>query len=290
MANAGSVGRPTGGQSPDVLGYHGRRCVVTGAASGMGEATARILIDLGAEVHAVDIREPAYKGLASFSPTDLKHVDQIHATAKRIGGVVDNLFNCAGLPNDFAPLDVMLVNWCGWRAFTEAVLPNMVEGGAIAGIASVAGMAWQGNQEVLGALLAEAGFDAAKAWCESHPTEIANAYGLSKEAINFYTARESIPLIQQRGIRINCLNPGPTDTPMMPHFEDANGRDFMQNFPKPIGRNSAPDEQAWPLVFLGSPRASYITGISLFADGGFTAALFTGQVDFARLMPPGFGA
>ena len=118
--------------------------------------------------------------------------------------------------------------------------------------------------------------------------ELANAYGLSKEAINAYTAVRSFTLAAQ-GIRINCLNPGPTDTPMMPAFEQANGVDFMREFPKPIGRNSRPEEQAWPLVFLGSPRASYVTGVSVFADGGFTGALFTGQVDFARLMPPGFG-
>lgn len=272
----------------DVLGYSGRRCIVTGAASGMGEATARILTDLGAEVHTVDIRKPDITGLASYSETDLRDPDAIARTVNAIGGVVNNLFNCAGLPNDFPPLDVMLVNFCGLRELTERVVPLMIDGAAISSIASVAGMAWQGNQEKLAELLATPDHAAARAWCEAHPADLANAYGLSKEAINMHTATRCVDLIG-KGIRINTLNPGPTDTPMMPHFEQANGVDFMREFPKPIGRNSRPEEQAWPLIFLGSPRASYVTGISIFADGGFTGALFTGQVDFARLLPPGFG-
>jgi NAD(P)-dependent dehydrogenase (short-subunit alcohol dehydrogenase family) len=270
----------------DVLGYSGRRCIVTGAASGMGEATARILVDIGAEVHAVDIRKPDVAGLASYSETDLTVPAAIERTVDAIGSVVNNLFNCAGLPNDFPGLDVMLVNFCGLRELTERVVPLMIDGAAISSIASVAGMTWQGNQEKLAELLATRDHAAARAWCEAHPADLANAYGLSKEAINMYTAMRSVDLIG-RGIRINCLNPGPTDTPMMSHFERANGVDFMREFPKPIGRNSRPEEQAWPLIFLGSPRASYITGVSVFADGGFTGALFTGQVDAARLLPAG---
>jgi NAD(P)-dependent dehydrogenase (short-subunit alcohol dehydrogenase family) len=272
----------------DVLGYSGRRCIVTGAASGMGEATARILVDLGAEVHAVDIRKPQVSGLASYSETDLADPAAIARTIKAIGAVVNNLFNCAGLPNNCPGLAVMAVNFCGLRELTERVIPMMIDGAAITSIASVAGMAWQGNQEKLAALLATPDQAAAVAWCEAHPNDLLNAYGLSKEAINMYTAVRSVDLIA-KGIRINCLNPGPTDTPMMPAFEEANGVEFMREFPKPIGRNSRPEEQAWPLVFLGSPRASYITGASVFADGGFTGALFTNQVDVARLMPPGLG-
>jgi NAD(P)-dependent dehydrogenase (short-subunit alcohol dehydrogenase family) len=89
-----------------------------------------------------------------------------------------------------------------------------------------------------------------------------------------------------RGIRINCLNPGPTDTPMMPHFEQAVGREFMASFPKPLwGRNSRPDEQAWPLLFLNSPRASYVTGVQFDADAGFKAGMFTGQIDPSSIIP-----
>ena len=72
-----------------------------------------------------------------------------------------------------------------------------------------------------------------------------------------YTAVRSFPLAA-RGIRINCLNPGPTDTPMMPHFEEANGEDFMRDFPKPIGRNAVPTSRRgrWCSSAAPAPRTS----------------------------------
>jgi NAD(P)-dependent dehydrogenase (short-subunit alcohol dehydrogenase family) len=271
----------------DVLGYEGKRVIVTGAASGMGAATARLLVDLGAEVHAIDVQQPDRSGLASFSECDLRDPDQIEATVAKIGSVVNMLFNCAGLPNTFPDLDVMLVNFCGLRHLTEQVIPNMLEdaGSAIASIASTAGIGWTANLELLGPLVATPDFATARAWCEQHPAALANAYGLSKEAINAYTAFRSFTLAA-RGIRINCLNPGPTDTPMMPEFEKAVGKEYMDSFPVPLGRHAVADEQAWPLVFLNSPRASFVTGVQLDADGGFKGALFTGQIDPSVLMPP----
>ena len=72
---------------------------------------------------------------------------------------------------------------------------------------------------------------------------------------------------------------------MMPEFEKAVGKDFMDNFPVPLGRHAVADEQAWPLVFLNSPRASFVTGVQLDADGGFRSGLFTGQIDGSVLLP-----
>ena len=271
----------------DVLGYEGKRVIVAGAGSGMGAATARLLVALGAEVHAIDVKRPDAAGLASFTECDLRDPRQIEATVAKIGRVVNMLFNCAGLPNTFPDLDVMLVNFCGLRHLTEQVIPNMLEGAdsAVASIASTAGIGWLANLELLGPLLATPDFVGARTWCEEHPAALANAYGLSKEAINAYTAFRSFPLAA-RGIRINCLNPGPTDTPMMPEFEKAVGKDYMDAFPVPLGRHAVAEEQAWPLVFLNSPRASFVTGVQFDADGGFKGALFTGQIDPSVLTPP----
>jgi NAD(P)-dependent dehydrogenase (short-subunit alcohol dehydrogenase family) len=273
---------------PDALLYEGKRVIVTGAASGMGAATAQILVDLGAEVHAIDIKKPDQSGLASFTECDLRDPAQIDDTVKKIGKIVNALFNCAGLPNTFPDLDVMLVNFCGLRQVTEAVIPNMVEGSAIASIASTAGIGWMQNMSLLFELLGTPDFGAARAWCEAHPNELKNAYGLSKEAINAYTAQRSFALAKQ-GIRINCVNPGPTDTPMMPEFEKAVGKQYMDNFPVPLGRHAVAQEQAWPMVFLNSPRASFLTGHQLDVDGGFKGGLFTGQIDPTVLMPEGLG-
>ncbi len=269
---------------PDALRYEGKRVIVTGAASGMGAATAQILVDLGAEVHAIDINKPEVTGIASYSECDLREPDQIDATIAKIGKIVNALFNCAGLPNTFAPIDVMLVNFCGLRQLTEQVIPHMIEGSAIASIASTAGIGWLQNMELLFGLLATPDFASARAWCEEHPKELANAYGLSKEAINAYTALRSFALAPS-GIRFNCLNPGPTDTPMMPEFEKAVGKKYMDEFPVPLGRHAVAEEQAWPLVFLNSPRASFVTGHQLDVDGGFKGGLFTGQIDPTVLTP-----
>lgn len=272
----------------DVLRYEGKRVIVAGAASGMGAATAQVLVDLGAEVHALDIKKPEVAGLASFTECDLREPAQIEDAVGKIGKIVNALFNCAGLPNTFPPLDVMLVNFCGLRHLTEAAIPNMLEGSAIACIASTAGIGWMQNLELLFGLLGTPDFDAARSWCEAHPKELANAYGLSKEAINAYTAFRSFALAAQ-GIRINCVNPGPTDTPMMPEFEKAVGKRYMDEFPVPLGRHAVAEEQAWPMVFLNSPRASYVTGHQLDVDGGFKGGLLTGQIDPGVLTPEGFG-
>ncbi len=78
--------------------------------------------------------------------------------------------------------------------------------------------------------------------------------------------------LAERGIRINCTLPGPTDTPMMPDFEEQMGKAFMDNYPIPLGHRQTPDEQAAPLVFLNSPAASAITGEAILTDGGTMAA------------------
>ncbi|MHB1486034.1 MAG: coniferyl-alcohol dehydrogenase [Acidimicrobiales bacterium] len=267
----------------DVLGYKAKRVIVTGCASGMGEAVAGILNELGAQVHGIDVKQPAVTGLASFNTTDLREPGQIRASIDVIGGEFDALFNCAGLPTTFPDLDVMLVNFCGLRELTELVIPRLRSGGGIANIASVAGAGWLMNAARILELVATPDFASARTWCEKNVTG-GTAYSVSKEAINAYTAFRGFQLASS-GIRLNTINPGPTDTPMMPAFIETNGKEFFETFPKPIGRNSRPDEQAWSMVLLNSPRNSYLMGQSLFVDGAFMAGMYSGQIDPATLMP-----
>jgi hypothetical protein len=72
---------------------------------------------------------------------------------------------------------------------------------------------------------------------------------------------------------------------MMPFFEEANGKELVHAFVGPIGRDSEAVEQAWPMVFLNSPRSSFVTGLQFDCDGGFKGGLFTGQIDPAVLVP-----
>ena len=87
--------------------------------------------------------------------------------------------------------------------------------------------------------------------------------------------------LAEREIRINCINPGPTETAMMPAFHDYATKTVVDQSIGPIGRYAGPEEQAWPLVMLGSPRMSYIAGEVLQVDGGFQGAMYTGRMKAA---------
>jgi len=267
----------------DFLGYKNKRVIVSGCFSGMGEATARQLLALGAEVHGLDYK-PTALGLASFTQVDLRERAAIDAAIAGIGGKVDALFNCAGLPQTAPALDVMKVNYAGTRRVTEQVLPLMSEGAAIVSISSNAGLGWSRKIPLLMGLVQIGDYDECIRWCEENPDTVREGYSLSKEAIILWTLLTSAQLIK-RGIRINCTMPGPTQTPMMNHFEAATKAAVLDAFIQPINRRSTPQEQAAPLVFLNSDAASYINGIALPVDGGFMGAMATGQIDLSALMP-----
>ncbi|GIX30209.1 MAG: 3-alpha-hydroxysteroid dehydrogenase [Porticoccaceae bacterium] len=266
----------------DFLGYRNKRVIVSGCFSGMGEATARRLLELGAEVHGFDIREPNLP-LASFHAIDLRDPASVDAAVAAVGGPIDALFNCAGLPNTFPPMDVMKVNYIGTRHLTERVIPLMSRGGAVASISSTGGMGWSRRLPVLLEFAAVAGFEAAVAWCEAHPEVVAEGYSFSKEMVIVWTMLASQEFIE-RGIRINCTMPGPTRTPMSEHFDRASGRAIQEFFTQPIRRYSEPREQGDALVFLNSAAASYVNGVVLPVDGGFMAGVATGRIDLAGMM------
>ncbi|WP_067662476.1 coniferyl-alcohol dehydrogenase [Nocardia miyunensis] len=267
----------------DPLGYSGLHVVVTGAASGMGAATARILVQLGARVTGVDVK-PTQAPVDLVIEADLRDPDSIAEAAATINGPVHAVFSCAGLPGGaFPPVDVLLVNFVGARHFVELLLPKIAPGGAIAAIASNAAMGWQLQLSDLMELVTIDGFGAGKKWCEENTQRMEpDAYSFSKKVLNAWVASRAATLITE-GIRLNCINPGPTDTAMMPHFVEHSGAQIVDAFVGPIGRHSTAEEQAWPLVFLNSPRSSYVNGETFTTDGGFFGAVQTGQLDLASL-------
>jgi NAD(P)-dependent dehydrogenase (short-subunit alcohol dehydrogenase family) len=259
----------------DLLGYAGKRVVVSGASTGMGAAAARTLIDLGAEVHALDIK-PIEAKVQQALEVDLRQRGSIDAAARKLPATIDALFNCAGLPGPpFSNLDTMLVNFAGLRHLTETLLPRIPKGGAIASITSVAGMGFRKNLENVRALCSTKDFDEARAWCEAHPDK-ANGYLFSKQCIIWYTMQRAVDLVAL-GVRMNCLSPAPTDTPMLPVFHTQVTRDFLEkHFLAPIGRNATPEEMAEPLVLLNSNAARFVSGVNLFVDWGYLAAIEVG--------------
>lgn len=266
----------------DILGYNGKRVIVSGCFSGMGEATAKLLTELGAEVHGLDYKQSSLS-LASFNTVDLREPASIEAGVAAIGGKVDALFNCAGLPQSFPPLDVMKVNFIGTRHLTELVLPMMGEGGAIASIASTGGLGWSRRIPTSMEIIATQGFNAAVAWCESHMDVVGEGYAFSKENVIVWTQFMGAKLIKQ-GIRINCTLPSPTQTPMMETFHAASGKEVVDAAAEPMGRYSTPEEQAGGLVLLNSDLASIVNGVVFPVDGGFMGGVATGQVDLSVMM------
>jgi NAD(P)-dependent dehydrogenase (short-subunit alcohol dehydrogenase family) len=266
----------------DVLGYAGKRVIVTGCFSGMGEATARLLGDLGAEVHGMDYK-PASVPLASFQQVDLRDPGSIEAGVAAIGVKIDALFNCAGLPNSMPPMDVMKVNFIGLRHLTEQVLPLMSAGGSITSIASTGGLGWSRRIPTNMEFVTTKGWDAAIAWCEANLETVREGYSFSKENVIVWTQFMGAHLIKT-GIRINCTLPSPTQTPMMDTFQKASGKAVIDAAAEPMGRYSTPEEQAGGVVLLGSNLAGIINGVVLPVDGGFMGGIATGQVDLSKMM------
>ena len=260
----------------DVLGYQGKTVVLTGAATGMGAAAAELLVDLGAEVHALDVAEIA-AAVKQAIAVDLADAASIDAAVTKLPGRIDVLFHCAGVPGPprFDAHQTMLVNFVGLRHLSEALVERVVDGGAIASITSVAGMGWPKNLDNVKALMEITDYAEASAWCADHP-DVANGYLFSKQCIIYYTKLLAVRLLG-RQVRVNCLSPAPTDTPMLPDFHAQAGQEFIEeHFLAPVGRNATAEEMAQPLVFLGSAMAGFISGQNLFVDFGYLASVETG--------------
>ncbi|MBM3661107.1 MAG: SDR family oxidoreductase [Actinobacteria bacterium] len=273
--------------------YEGMRVVVSGGGgAGMGAAAVTELANLGAEIHVLDLKEPPVD-VASYQAANLLDAQATADAIANIPAPIHALFNCAGLPGPpFSDLDTMTVNFIAMRHLAELCADRMTEGGAIASISSTAGAGWLMNMDKWRPLLETNGFAEARAWCEANPEAIASGYAPSKEAIIMWTQWAGIEYAK-RNVRLNCISPGPTDTPMMTDFENESGADLVNLFAQGAGRRSRPEEQAYPLIFLNSRAASYVSGENFNTDGGTLGALTTGSlvIDFSELLmgEPGVG-
>ena len=265
----------------NLFNYEGKRCLFTGCFSGMGEAAAQIVKFLGGSVVAVDIKRPTTFEFEAFHEVDLRDpvaIDQmLGAVASE--GPIDRLFYCAGLPGTFPTLDVMLVNFVGLRHTVEGALQHMPDDGAVVTISSSAGMGWQGLMPHSMPLFQTSGHAEAKKWVEENDGEPwLEGYSFSKACTIAWTFWRGPSILKESGVRLNCIAPGPTDTPMMPAFIEQAGAKFMEAYPRPIPRNSTAEEQGWALAFLNSDAASYVSGEALYTDGGAASGMLTGSV------------
>jgi NAD(P)-dependent dehydrogenase (short-subunit alcohol dehydrogenase family) len=261
----------------DAYRYDGKRALVVGGATGMGAAAAELVKDAGAEVVVMDRAEITLPGVKTIQ-LDLADKASIDAAIDECGGPVHALFSCAGVADGTPGIE--RINFLGHRYMIDRLLADdlLPRGSAIGMISSAAGWGWRQNLAKVGEYLDITDFDAAATWAQENGRA---DYMWSKLSICAYVAREALPLMK-RGVRINAILPGPTNTPLAQANKEM-WLGFGADYRDEVGiEASTPLEQAYPLVFLCSAAASGVTGVTMVTDGGYFAAGMSGAFEPAQ--------
>jgi NAD(P)-dependent dehydrogenase (short-subunit alcohol dehydrogenase family) len=261
------------------MSVEGKTIVVTGAASGIGAESARLLKAGGAKVIAVDRNEPA-AGLADrFVRADLSDPVSIRNAAAAIGKGIDGLCNIAGLPPTRGRVAVLQVNFLGLRDFTEAMIPNLNAGASIVNLASLAGIGWPAAGGAIRALIALRDFAGVAALCDEHAVDDARSYFYSKEALIVWTMQNRWTW-RERGVRINSISPGPVQTPILRDFLETLGARAEEDM-RVMDRPGTPQDIAPLVAFLCSDGSAWIRGTNIACDGGMGSHVALGMAGLA---------
>ena len=253
--------------------YDGKRVLVVGGATGMGAAAARTAGALGAEVVVIDHAPVDLAGARAIT-ADIRDRAAVDAALDQVGGPVHAVFSAAGVADGTPGL--MKVNFIAHRHIIERLVADgsMPTGSAVCMISSVAGLGWEAQIPTLLEFLETPDFEAADAWVQAH--QGTDSYGFSKQVMNCYVASRSYPLMA-KGIRINAICPGPTDTPLARANADV-WLAFAQDYRDATGTPYlVPDQMGDTMVFLNSAAASGISGVNLLVDAGHVMSSLTGS-------------
>ncbi|AJH77464.1 MULTISPECIES: SDR family NAD(P)-dependent oxidoreductase [Heyndrickxia] len=238
--------------------------VITGGASGIGEATAWLFANEGAKIVIGDVAESKMEiadkiketgGEALFVHCDVSDkysVKHLMEKATDTYGKLDILVACAGIPEKHGPVHeldqdywqkVLDINLTGVMLSNKYAIPYMLKNG-------------KGAIVNMGSFMAHVGI-----------TNSA-AYSAAKAAVVNLTRAEAVTYAKQ-GIRVNSVSPGTTESPALKYFTKEQIQETIDH--NPMGRLGKPEEVAKAVLFLVSDDASFITGTDLHVDGGYTA-------------------
>ena len=246
----------------------GKRIIVTGAASGIGQQSAKILQEQGAVIAGFDRNEPpAY--VDEYIHVDFTDPASINNAVDNFSGSADALCNIAGVPPTAPAVTVVTVNFIGLRYFTERIIGRINDGGSIVNMASLAGVGWPQAVADITRFIESADFENAGALCEEMNIEGARSYFFSKEVLVVWTM-QNWNTWREHGIRVNAVSPGPVATPILGDFLETLGPRAEEDMGV-MGRAGTPEEIAPLVAFLCSDESSWITGANISIDGGMNA-------------------
>jgi NAD(P)-dependent dehydrogenase (short-subunit alcohol dehydrogenase family) len=263
-----------------MLNYEGKRVLVVGGATGMGAAAAQDVAKLGAEVTVLDVADVSYP-VKEFIKIDLRDKASVDAVIEQLKGPFDAVFSCAGVADGTRGLH--LINYVSQRHLLEGLVAKgaLPPGSAIGVISSTAGNGWEADMPNLKPFLAIPDWEGQAKWMEDHASTTdflnnATGYMFSKRAICAWVAQVAVAMLK-KGVRINAILPGPTDTPLARANADI-WLAYATDYREEVGvKHLQPREMGDVLIFLCDPMASGIAGENIVVDHGYTSSQITGS-------------
>lgn len=246
----------------------GKKIIVTGAASGIGEETARRLKNANVKVIAVDRNEPKIE-VDEFVKVDLTNEVELNVAIEKLCEIrADGLANIAGVPPT-QPVEVVLtVNLIALKKLTLGIVDSMSDNSSIVNLASLAGIGWEQEIEKIKAT-SSLTHDNVSQFCKTYQITPENCYFFSKQALIAWT-HENRWTWRDRGIRMNSVSPGPVETPILPDFLKTLGKRAEEDS-KTMDRPGKTTDIAPAVVFLLSDDSIWIRGSNIAVDGGMRA-------------------